>query len=229
MEVISERCVCMYDAIVRSTLFGVRNADKVINTNDKGRIFADVGQFANAAKYASKLDNQLGKGAQAAINALGSVAKESKVLSAVSKGVNLAANNVNPLLVGAAGYRVLIAEDKATAVKRETLGMGCMFATESLMREFFNSTKASNFKNNIKNKYARTTISILEGILFVCGSIAGSTFGYKVGDACFKKNKNTASASKEISVPNQEAQKAKEADKYEQEFYIAGENKELLG
>ena len=219
----------MYDALVRSTLFGVRNADKVVNTNDKGRIFADVGQFANAAKAASKLDNKLGKGAQAAINAMGCAAKESKVLSAVSKGVNIAAKNVNPLLVGAAGYRVFIAEDKATAVKRETLGMGCMFATESLMRECFNSTKASNFKNNIKNKYVRTVVSILEGVAFVGGSIAGSTLGYKVGDACFKKNKVAASNLKEIYVPHKETQKTKESDKYEQEFYISGENKELLG
>ena len=43
----------MYDVIVRSTLFGIRNADKVATTNDKGRFFADGGQFTKAAKTAA--------------------------------------------------------------------------------------------------------------------------------------------------------------------------------
>ena len=28
----------MYDVIAKSTIFGFRNADKVLNTNDKGRV-----------------------------------------------------------------------------------------------------------------------------------------------------------------------------------------------
>ena len=60
----------MYDVFLKSAIFGVRNADKVATTNDKGRVFADVGQFTNAAKAAAQLDNALGKGAQAAINAM---------------------------------------------------------------------------------------------------------------------------------------------------------------
>lgn len=174
----------MYDVLVKSTVFGVRNADKVINTNDKGRIFADVGQFTNAAKAASQLDNALGKGAQAAINTVGKYTKESKALNQLAKGAQWASKNVNPLLVGAAGYRVLTAEDKTNALKREIWGMSSMFAVENMIKTFFSSASYQNFKNNaITNPKLKSLVLALEGILFVGGSIAASTTGYKIGKA----------------------------------------------
>ena len=145
----------MIDAIVRSTIFGVRNADKVVNTNDKGRIFADIGQFTNALSSTAELDNKLGKGAQAAITAMASASKESSVLRAAGKGAKWAAKNVNPLLIGAAGYRVLIADDKGTALKKETLGMASMFFVEGLMKDFFKSNIFTNLKSKVTNKYVK--------------------------------------------------------------------------
>lgn len=127
----------MYDVFLKSAIFGVRNADKVATTNDKGRVFADVGQFTNAAKAAAQLDNALGKGAQAAINAMGSVAQNNKALETFAKGANWAANHVNPLLIGAAGYRVVVADDKEHALKREVLGMSSMFAGEAAIERIF--------------------------------------------------------------------------------------------
>lgn len=186
----------MYDAVVRSTLFGLRNADKIANTNDKGRIFADVGQFTKAAQSAAKLDDTVGRGANAAIKAMGKITNKYQPLEKVAKGATWAANHVNPLLIGAAGYRVAIAKDKPRALKRETLGMTTMFMTEAAMKQFFESGYMTGLKAGMKNKHARTAISILEGVLFVMGSIASSTAGYKLGDKLFPK--------KEISAKNQE-------------------------
>lgn len=174
----------MYDVLVKSTVFGVRNADKVLNTNDKGRILADVGQFTNAAKAAAQLDNTLGKGAQAALNTLGKATKESKALNQLAKGAQWASKNVNPLLVGAAGYRVVTSEDKANALRRELWGMSSMFAVENLIKTFFSSASYQNFKNRaITNQKLKSLVLALEGILFVGGSIAASTTGYKIGKA----------------------------------------------
>lgn len=186
----------MYDVLVRSTLFGLRNADKIANTNDKGRIFADVGQFTKAAKTAAQLDNALGKGASAALNAMGSITNKYETLEKVSKGATWASNHVNPLLIGAAGYRVFISKNKEKALKRETLGMTTMFMTEAAMKHFFNSNYMTNVKACMKNKYAKTALSILEGVVFVLGSIIGSTAGYKLGDKLFTE--------KEITAKNQE-------------------------
>lgn len=174
----------MYDVLVKSTVFGVRNADKVLNTNDKGRILADVGQFTNAAKAAAQLDNTLGKGAQAAINTLGKISQESKALNQLAKGAQWASKNVNPLLVGAAGYRVITADDKSAALKREIWGMSSMFAVETLIKTFFSSPSYQSFKNKtITNPKLKSLVLAIEGILFVGGSIAASTTGYKIGKA----------------------------------------------
>ena len=185
----------MYDVLTRSTLFGLRNADKVINTNDKGRIFADIGQFTNAATAISRLDNAVGKGAQSAINAMNHVAKESKILTAAGKGATWASQNVNPLLIGAAGYRVLISDDKESSLKREILGMSSMFGVEALVKEVFKSHTFQNAKRNIcKTPTQKAICSIIEGLLFVGASIAASTTGYKIGKKLYpdkiKPNQN---------------------------------------
>ncbi len=179
----------MYDVIVRSTLFGIRNADKVATTNDKGRFFADVGQFTKAAKTAAQLDNVLGRGATAALDAMKCATNGYEILVKAGKAASWAANHVNPLLIGAAGYRVAIADDKPQALKRETLGMTSMFIGEALMSTAFNSEYMKNVRSLMKNKYAKATLLILQGITFVAGSIASSTLGYKIGDKLFPQRK----------------------------------------
>ena len=190
----------MYDTLVRSTIFGVRNADKVVNTADKGRIAADVGQFTNAVKTAAQLDNSLGKGAQAAINVMGKAANKYKAIEIAGKGAEWASRHVNPLLIGAAGYRVLTAENKEKALKREIFGMSAMFGGEYLMKEFFKSNTMANFRAGIKNKYLRIGLGILEGILFVGGSILSSNIGYKFADKLNEiSSKNTHKEINDIS------------------------------
>ncbi len=179
----------MYDVIVRSTLFGVRNADKVLTTNDKGRCLADIGQFTKAFQTVAQLDNALGRGACAAIGKMNNVANQSQILAQAGKGAAWASNHVNPLLIGAAAYRVAVAEDKPQALKREGLGMTSMFIGEALMSTFFNSKLMQNFRNGLNNKYAKSILLILQGITFVAGSIASSTLGYKIGDKLFPQRK----------------------------------------
>ena len=230
----------MYDVLLKSTIFGIRNADKVANTNDKGRIFADVGQFTNAAKAAAQLDNALGKGAQAAINAMGSVAKSSKTLETIAKGATWASEHVNPLLIGAAGYRVVIAKDKEYTIKREVLGMSSMFAGEAAMKEFFNSKTMNNFKSNIKNPKLRTFVTAMEGVLFVLGSIASSNIGYEIGDKLFAKenkvnfeNKSLNKFDKNQSIKESCSSKKdildeNDMDDYEKEFFDSRKNNKLI-
>ncbi len=177
----------MYDYLVRSTIFGVRNADKVVNTADKGRLAADVGQFTNAFKTAAQLDNSLGKGAQAAINAMGKASQKCKAIEIAGKGADWASRHVNPLLVGAAGYRVLTSDDKKTALRHEIFGMSAMFGGEYLMKEFFKSNTMSKLRAKVPNKYLRVALGVLEGILFVGGSILSSNIGYKLSDKLYGK------------------------------------------
>ena len=183
--------------MVISALFCVRNVDKVQN-GDTGRSAAATFQLFNAGKNAlesaTKLHNTLGKGAQSAITAMETVSKSGKALETAAKVVKFGSDNVNVLLCGAAAYRVLTAENKEKAVKKELWGMSTMFGVEHLMREGFKSKAMMNLKNKVNNKYAKAGISILEGVLFVMGSIAASTAGFKIGESLYdeeaKWNKN---------------------------------------
>lgn len=177
--------------VVKAATFGGRNADKVVNSSngidDRGRIAATTGQITAAGKAAAKLDNVLGKGTQAAINVMCDVSKHNKVLEYATKGANWASKNVNPLLVGAAGYRVLAADDKEAALKKEVFGMSAMFGVEAVMKECLNSKYLDEVHHKMKNKYAKAALAIIEGLGFVIGSIAGSTAGYKLGEVYLEK------------------------------------------
>lgn len=200
----------MYDVLARTALFGIRNADKVLTTSDKGRAAADVGQLTKAVRVASELDNTLGKGAQAAINVVGNASKQYKALEYAAKGAKWASNNVNPLLIGAAGYRVITSDDKPTQLKREVFGMSGMFATEALIKEAFASQTVGKFRNGIKNKYVKIGLLILEGVLFVGGSILGSNAGYALGKNFYpsKTDKSSIMLKDEIEAKNQTPEKA---------------------
>ncbi len=180
--------------LVKSGTFGGRNANKVFGDNngidDRGRIAATAGQLTNAGKAAAKLDNTLGKGTQAAINAMCSASKHSKILEYAGKSASWASDHVNPLLVGAAGYRILVSDDKEAQLKKEVFGMSAMFGIEALMKNFLNSDYLKEVHSNMKNKYAKTALAVLEGLGFVAGSIAGSTAGYKVGEIYVEKTQN---------------------------------------
>lgn len=181
--------------LVKSGTFGSRNANKVLSNNngvdDKGRFAATAGQFTNAGKAAAKLDNTLGKGTQAAINAMCSASKHNKILEYAGKSANWASEHVNPLLVGAAGYRILVSDDKEAQLKKEVFGMSGMFGIEALMKNFLNSDYLKEVHSKMKNKYAKAALAVIEGLGFVAGSIAGSTAGYKFGEIYVEKTRQT--------------------------------------
>lgn len=188
---------------VKCATFGGRNADKVLSStqgiDDRGRTAATIGQFTGAAKTAAKLDNNLGKGAQAAISTMCKVSEHNKVLEYATKGANWASKNVNPLLVGAAGYRVITADDKEAALKKEVFGMTAMFAVEGVIKKFLASNYMVDVHKNMKNKYAKAALAVIEGLGFVGGSIAGSTAGYKIGEV-YVKNTEKPKPEKEINI-----------------------------
>ncbi len=189
---------------LKAATFGGRNADKVVNGSnghhDEGRVFATTGQLTAAGKAAAKLDNVLGKSAQAAIDIMCKTSEHNKVLDYAVKGANWASKHVNPLLVGAAGYRVLAADKKDKALKKEVCGMSAMFGTEALMKEFLNSKYLKEVHSGMKNKYAKAALAVIEGLGFVAGSIAGSGVGYKVGEIYVEKtNKKKSSAVEDYS------------------------------
>lgn len=197
----------MYDVIAKSLVFGTRNFDKVtdMSKSDHGRIFATAGQFTNAFKAAAKLDNSVGKGASAAISAMGKAAESSKALDAIGKGVNWASKNVNPLLIGAAGYRVLTAKNKTEALNREIYGMTTMFAVEKGMNMLFKTNAWTNLIDKIPGNKGKVIGKICQGLLFVAGSITGSTLGYKIGDNINKKiNNQTNTLKNEIGKDSEE-------------------------
>jgi len=217
----------VYDVIAKSLVFGVRNLDKVtdVTRHDEGRIFATAGQFAKAAKSISALDNSIGNASTAAINGITEISKKSRVLDTTLKGVNWASKNVNPLLIGAAAYRVAVADKKLEAANKELFGMSLMFGVEHYMNKIFKSNAWLNLTNKITNKKLQTIIKIFEGLIFVGGSIAASTAGYKIGD--FVNSQVKKNEVKEIKVnPVEESLTTK--DNYESEYFLAGQNKELI-
>jgi hypothetical protein len=180
--------------IVKSTVFGVRNADKVVNGSnsgrDEGRFAATAGQFANALKEARKFDNIAKKGATAAIDAVNIASKNSKALDYALKGVKFASNHVNPLLCAAAGYRVLTADDKKSALQRETFGMSSMFAFERVAKKFLASNYIKNLTKHMPGgKDGKNAFLIITGLGFVACSIMGYSFGRKIGEFFFGKEK----------------------------------------
>ncbi len=217
---------------IKSLIFGSRNADKVMygssGTDDKGRIAATTGQLTNAAKSAAKLDNAIGKGAQAAIGAMNKVSKGSKILEYTAKGVDFASKNVNPLLIGAAGYRVLTSDDQAATLKKEILAMSGMFGVERLIKEgletkYMKQVHAGENKYMKKliagmgNKYAKAVLAIIEGVGFVGGSILGYAGGQKVASMVVKpsKKKNLSSDINKIKEEITRLEKQIEPEKTE--------------
>lgn len=217
----------MYDIIAKSLVFGLRNVDKITDAtrHDEGRIFATTGQFAKAFKSAGQLDNYIGTASEAAIRNVEKISQKSKVLEKTLKGVNWASNNVNPLLVGAAAYRVAVADKKLEALNDELCGMSIMFGFEALMKRGFESAKWKGIIESIKNPKLKTLAKIIQGLLFVTGSVASSTVGYKIGKIA--NNEVKKNSVKEISLnANNEVQK--ENDNYEKDFFLPNENKSIL-
>ncbi len=219
-------CPTSVDGIVQTGIFFLRNGGKVATGKDTGRVGAAAAQlgsltdklsestsiFGDTISGAAKsVTGTLDKGILAVADKLG---KTEAVQGLAQKaGTNsifgaVAQKAVNPLLIGAAGIRILNDDDQYAALIEETSAMGLMLGTEKLMKNtkgnFFKLTgcaddvlkdtiehskgiekltaqAAEKFKGLTKGQQTAAKVGI--GLLFVAGSICA----YSIGDFIGKK------------------------------------------
>lgn len=158
---------------VATLMFSVRNTNRASN-GEAGRSLVAVGQAAGVAsegmKYNNIVSNLLRKGAKVCQE----VAESDKVFNGITKVVNFAKNNVNPLIVCSSGINVLFADDKQSAVISEAGNLSAMFLCEGMMKKHLDKVLA-------KLPVSKKWLPIVKGVTFVIGSIGASTIGFKLG------------------------------------------------
>ncbi|MBR1460257.1 hypothetical protein IJ596_01295 [bacterium] len=191
--------------IVQSALFGTRNS--LLGTgimapeqNNQVRTLVAFGQAKNAlTKLNSVLSNSstpIKNAPQKVIDLCNRVSENSKVFGKLEKVVDFASKNVNNLICVSSGIKVLTAKDKESEFWAQTGNIAGMFAVEGWMKK--NLAKyVDKLPINSKMK------PVIEGILFVMGSITGSTICYNIAKKIVAKTKKTNEEYKA-----QEAQKA---------------------
>lgn len=223
-------CAGSVDGLVQTGIFFLRNSGKVATGKDTGRVGAAGAQLASltdkvaeeasifgntisgAAKSATNfIDDGIlaiaeGIGGQKAVNTLNGLQEATKAGSVFGA---VAQKAVNPLLVTAAGIRILKDDDQYAALIEEGCAMGAMFGAEKLMKiaknGFFEAAEngvktvakeaqKTGVKNNLKNifneavkkyntfgKTGKGITKVLIGLAFVAGSIGAYTIGKTVG------------------------------------------------
>ena len=191
--------------IVQSALFGTRNS--LLGTgimapeqNNQVRTLVAFGQAIYAlTKLNSVLSNSstpIKNAPQKVIDLCNRVSENSKVFGKLEKVVDFASKNVNNLICVSSGIKVLTAKDKESEFWAQTGNIAGMFAGEGWMKK--NLAKyVDKLPINSKMK------PVIEGILFVMGSITGSTICYNIAKKIVAKTKKTNEEYKA-----QEAQKA---------------------
>ena len=177
-------------SIIQNGLFGTRNS--LLGTgimapeqNNQVRLLVSAGQAENLLKAGQKCNNSVFKNISTkAINVCDDIAKNDKVFGKIFKVVDFASKNVNNLIVVASGVKVLTAEDKQSELLAQTGNIAGMFAVEGWM------------KKNLAKYVAKLPINskmkpVIEGILFVLGSITGSTICYNIGKKVAAKIKKS--------------------------------------
>jgi len=186
--------------IVSSTIFCVRNTDKVEN-GDFGRLPVAIGQARNVVNSVMSFDGALGKTAQGAVDVLSKASKNEALLKYAGKAVNLVGENINPLICLSAGVKVLTSDDKVSTGIQQASALSAMFAVEKFMsKNLEGAIKSSiteikklkdkkglektfkNFENFIgKHKLQGKLPKVLYGVLFVLGSCGAYGAGEKLG------------------------------------------------
>ena len=208
-------CSDPISGIIQTGIFCARNTGKVVSGKDTGRIGATGAQLVSFTDKLSHNASIFGEGVLNATNAaddficgtLKSMGKEgaAEALETAAKASNgsvvgtIAAKAVNPLLIAAAGVRVLKDDDQYSALIEETGAMGLMFGAEKLMKtakDVFFDIAENGAKNLVikglnaagtwfsgLSKGGQTAAKVGIGLLFVAGSITA----YNVGKAIGKK------------------------------------------
>lgn len=185
--------------VISSAIFCVRNVDKVEKQGKVGRSAVAVGQGKKVFDYVATLDNEVGKTAKTAVDALKTYSQKEKLLSYAGKAVDFASKNVNPLICVSSGIDVLMADDKDTAIIKNTAALGSMFAAENLMKKHLDDipkmksmekTAQRVMKFATKHKMEGKLPAIIHGVAFVVGSCVAYSAGEKFGTLVAKKVKD---------------------------------------
>lgn len=189
----------MLEGVVASGLFCARNIDKTADGH-VGRAGVAVGQAKNIVSYVKTLDNSIGRGTKAAVDAFKAAAETNKIFDYAYKAVDIASKSVNPLICISSGIDVLTSDDKESALVTNAAALGSMFAVESLMKKHLGSAlkdisqikgvnkvteKVMNFAS--KHKHGGKLPEIVQGVAFVVGSCAAYGCGEKFGSMVAKK------------------------------------------
>jgi len=181
--------------IIQTGIFCARNTGKVMH-GDVGRTGVVAMQATSVAdsvaNSASIFGDRIAGAASGALGAVDkgimSIAEKAGCSEAVSKLAEKAGTNsifgavarkaVNPLLVGAAGIRVLKDEDQYAALIEETSAMGLMFGVEKLMK---------SQRNNFYKLAENAAVSVSEGVTKEAAQTAKNALEGAVNSGGIKK------------------------------------------
>lgn len=172
-------------SIFQNGLFGGRNfiLGSDASQNNQVRLLVSAGQAANLLREGKNCTNSIFQKASTKIlDGCNRLAQNDLVLNKVGKVVDFASKNINKLIVVASGVKVLTAEDKQTELISQSGNVAGMFLVEGWM------------KNNLSKYIDKLPLPaklkpIVEGIVFVIGSITGSTICYKAAKVAALKLK----------------------------------------
>lgn len=157
---------------IANMLFFMRNGKRA-QEGEGGRSVVAVAQGVKFFKQVSKYDNIFAKGAKGALKAFNAISENDKIFNSLSKGMKFASSNVNTLISLSSGLNVLTSKDKQYTFIAESGNLAGMFICERWMKKHLDKIID---KIPINKKWK----PIIRGILFVSGSIGGSTLGYKL-------------------------------------------------
>lgn len=176
---------------ISSAIFCVRGVNKAETQDKPFRAYIAAGQAAKVFDQVSKLDNVVGRGARASVDAFKVAAQGSKALDYAGKALGFLTDNINPLICISAGIDVLNSDNPTAAVVTNGTALASMFTVESLMKKHLDEIPKMSFMKGITEKVMKFATkhgvegklpTILHGVAFVVGSCAAYSVGEKFGD-----------------------------------------------
>ncbi len=166
---------------VASAIFAGRNAGRT--ENEPCRLLVSLGQMKTTLNAAAENSSVFAKTLNKAINTYDEIAKSDKLFRGISKTVEFASKNVNPLIVCSSALNVATAKDKKSACITEGAGLIGMFACEGWMKR--------NLDNVLKSlPISKKWMPVVRGVAFVIGSIGASTIASKLAKLFTKTQKS---------------------------------------
>ena len=162
------------------SVFSLKNADDVAHLCNG--VVASEKICAKSSGILHNITNYIKRAPKKIINLFNTVAENDKLFGKLSKAVDFASKNVNNLIVVSSGVKVLTAKDKQSECISQAGNLIGMFAVEGWM------------KKNLSKYVAKLPINskmkpVVEGIMFVLGSITGSTICYNIAKKAAAKLK----------------------------------------